>query len=159
MKEKKYTKILYFIGTTAVSAALMFLFLFLPYIAQKYISKRRAAKTMHIIKEKIEGLSVTEENVIGVLKLIDDPEFQINIYDLGIVKDIKIHNKNVEIILQIYPQCPYKIELYLMVKRALEEMDGIGEVHIKIVPAENWDYLKMQKDSRLKTQDSSLKEH
>jgi len=137
MKELNRKNILYWIGGVIGAALLIFFFLFLPKMIGKAISEKKEASVLRQVREELQGRPVAKETVIKVLKLIDDPEFQTNIYDLGVVKEVALFDKDVRVVLQTYPHCPYKIELYLVVKKALEEIDGIGKVHVKIVTAED----------------------
>ena len=96
MKERLRNKSTYYLNIAVFSAIFLFLFLYLPYAIRKTVSKKREKETLSAVKEKAQGLSMSKEAVIDVLKLIEDPEFHENIYDLGIVKSIKVDGKNIE---------------------------------------------------------------
>ena len=148
------SRIVFVLKSMAGAVLLLVLFIYIPAVTVKKMAEKKTEKMMSEVRKVTGSLDVSREDIIRCLKLIKDPEFQINIYDLGLVKEIKLKdNKDTEVVLQIYSHCPYKIELYLMVKKSLQDIQEIGDVRVKIETADSWDYLKLKKktDSMDKT--------
>lgn len=133
------------LNTLAATLFLLILFIVLPFVLQRKLIKRKSQTALLRAQETAGSLGLSYDDIVCVLRDIDDPEFAENIYDLGVVKEINIEEKNVEVILQTFPGCPYRIELYLVTKKSLEKIKGVGQVSVKIVPAASWDYLKGKK--------------
>ncbi|MCK5708859.1 MAG: DUF59 domain-containing protein [Candidatus Aureabacteria bacterium] len=141
--KKKKTKFIFMVICNTV--LILVFFMFLPSFIRKKVIKKRNESIAAKIKTSAITMQVSRDDIIKCLKMIKDPEFNMNIYDLGIVKSVNIDNENnVNIILKIYRHCPYKIELYLMVRNGLQNIKGIKELSIKINPAENMEYLKIR---------------
>ena len=50
---------------------------------------------------------ITEESIIHALKTVYDPEIPVDIYELGLIYDIKIQDKNVHVLMTLTsPNCP-----------------------------------------------------
>ena len=50
---------------------------------------------------------ITKQEVIDKILLIDDPELGINIYDLGLIYDLKIINNNIDVLMTLTTvNCP-----------------------------------------------------
>ena len=75
-----------------------------------------------------------KENIIEQLKTVYDPEItSINIFDLGLVYDIDIKDKDVTITHTLTSMfCPMADEISASIKRAVMEVEGIGEVKVKL---------------------------
>lgn len=133
-----------------VMAGVLFLlsFFFLVPEALKDILLRKRSRAVHAEIDQVQAeFMAEEEDVIRVLKMINDPEFDRNIYELGIVKSIAVDSeKNVVIVLGVYPGCPYKIELYLAVKNAVSRIRSVKSVRVKIEPVASLPYLKDKKE-------------
>ena len=74
------------------------------------------------------------EQIIEQLKTVYDPEItSINIFDLGLVYDIDIKDKDVTITHTLTSMfCPMADEISASIKRAVMEVEGIGEVKVKL---------------------------
>lgn len=96
-------------------------------------------------------MAFSREDIIESLKSIYDPEIPVNIWDLGLIYDIKIlENGNVKIKMTFTsPTCPMMEELLDMVKNAVESFAGDGNVLIELVWDPPWDVSKMSELARL----------
>jgi len=75
----------------------------------------------------------TEEEVISVLKEIVDPHTNINIYDMGLVRDLVVSGKKVSLTFRpTSPFCPLGIHLALNVKRRLKALKGVTQADVRI---------------------------
>ena len=83
----------------------------------------------------------TKDDVITVLKKCYDPEIPINIYDLGLVYDIDIHEAagKVEVKMTLTaPGCPASAYMGADVKRKIEQLPGVKEANVAIVWEPPW---------------------
>ena len=83
---------------------------------------------------------ITKKQVIDVLKEVDDPELNMDIYSLGLIYDIKILKNKVTIKMTFTtPMCPYGPMLMDLVEEALKkEIKEIKKVKINLVFEPLW---------------------
>ena len=81
--------------------------------------------------------SLLEGEVVEVLRTVYDPELPINIYDLGLIYDIRVDDeKNVQIVMTLTsPACPVAGTLPGEVQSAARSVPGIGNVTVELT----WD--------------------
>ncbi len=81
-----------------------------------------------------------ETKVITALKQIYDPEIPVNIYDLGLIYELKIdENTNVHIRMTLTaPNCPIAEDMPEMVKFEVQKVQGIKNVEVEIVFDPPW---------------------
>jgi FeS assembly SUF system protein len=94
---------------------------------------------------------ITEDAVIGAICTVFDPEIPVNIFELGLIYAIEIApsgDVKVEMTLTA-PGCPSAQELPVMVRNAIEALDGAGEVTVDTVWEPSWDPSRMSDDARL----------
>ena len=93
---------------------------------------------------------VDKEDIIEVLKKIYDPEIQYDIWSLGLIYDIKIDRKKINIIMTFTsPMCPYGPVLLDDVRRQVCAVEGVGEVEIDLTFSPPWSPDKMTEDARM----------
>ena len=82
-----------------------------------------------------------EEQVINALKRIHDPEIPINIYDLGLIYELKIDDEfNVYVKMTLTtPNCPVAEDMPGLVKSEVKNIEGVKEVTIDLVFDPPWD--------------------
>jgi metal-sulfur cluster biosynthetic enzyme len=75
-----------------------------------------------------------KEQIIKQLKTVYDPEItSINIFDLGLVYDIDIKNKDVTVTHTLTSMfCPMADAISASIKQAVMKVEGIGEVRVKL---------------------------
>ena len=75
-----------------------------------------------------------KEEIIKELKTVYDPEItSINIFDLGLVYDIDIKDKDVTITYTLTSMfCPMAEEIQRNIKTAVERVEGVGTVRVKL---------------------------
>lgn len=95
-----------------------------------------------------------EESVREQLKQVIDPELFVNIVDLGLIYVVDLTpgeegktNALVEMTMTS-PMCPAGPQLVANSRQAVESMDGIGEVEIKVVMDPPWTQDMMTDDAR-----------
>ena len=81
-----------------------------------------------------------EAKVITALKQIFDPEIPVNIYDLGLIYEIKIdENANVHVRMTLTaPNCPIAEDMPEMVKFEVQKVQGVKNVEVEIVFDPPW---------------------
>ena len=89
---------------------------------------------------------VTEE-----VKKIYDPEIPVNIYDLGLIYDIKVEDKNTAKIKMTLtsPNCPVAESLPKEVKDGIMQVEGIDNVDLDLVWDPPWDKDRMSEAAKL----------
>ena len=92
-----------------------------------------------------------EDTVIEAIATVYDPEIPVNIYELGLIYAIDLHDDGsvkVEMTLTA-PNCPSAQELPLQVKEAVEKIDAVTSATVEIVWEPPWDMSRMSEDARL----------
>lgn len=82
-----------------------------------------------------------ENKVIEALKKVFDPEIPVNIYDLGLIYDLKIsedHDVTIRMTLTA-PNCPVAEDMPNIVREAVKSVDSVREVSVDIVFEPPWD--------------------
>ncbi len=91
-----------------------------------------------------------KEDIIEALKTVCDPEIMINIWDMGLVYDIRIDDEaNVEIDMTLTaPGCPVAGILPQQAADAVSLVEGTGFVTVKIVWEPAWSMERLSEDAR-----------
>jgi metal-sulfur cluster biosynthetic enzyme len=90
------------------------------------------------------------EQIVEMLKKIQDPEIGYDIWSLGLIYDIGIDDKKIKILMTFTtPMCPYGPQLVDEVRRNLSALDGVGEVEVEITFTPVWGPDKMSEDARM----------
>ena len=81
----------------------------------------------------------SQEQIVEVLKTIEDPELFIDIWFLGLIYDIKITEARVDILMTFTsPMCPVGPELIEQVKTKIEALDDVELVDVKVTFNPAW---------------------
>jgi FeS assembly SUF system protein len=94
---------------------------------------------------------VGEEAVINAIATVYDPEIPVNIYELGLIYAVEISDRGdvkVEMTLTA-PGCPSAQELPVMVRDAIAQIDGVGDVNVETVWDPPWEPSRMSEDAKL----------
>ena len=96
-------------------------------------------------------MSNLKEKVILEIKKIYDPEIPVNIYELGLIYNIEIDEKNkVNIDMTLTsPNCPVAESLPNSVKDSVLKVDGVSDVDLNLVWDPPWDKDKMSEAAKL----------
>ena len=92
-----------------------------------------------------------KDKIIAEVKKIYDPEIPVNIYDLGLIYNIKIKNDdevNIEMTLTS-PNCPVAESLPRMVKENIKSIEGVNKVDLKLVWSPPWTKDMMSEEAKL----------
>ena len=91
-----------------------------------------------------------KEKVIAEIKKIYDPEIPVNIYELGLIYDVSIIEKNVKVKMTLTtPNCPVAESLPKEVKESIMEIDGVDKVDLDLVWEPPWDKSMMSEAAKL----------
>ena len=83
-------------------------------------------------------MNVNKNDIIGVLKQCFDPEIPIDLWNLGLIYDIKINEENVDITMSLTtPGCTMGDYMSQDIKIKLKSK-GISNVNIKVVFDPPW---------------------
>ena len=96
-------------------------------------------------------MSELKEKVILEIKKIYDPEIPVNIYELGLIYNIDIDEKNkVNIDMTLTsPNCPVAESLPNSVKDNVSKVDGVSDVDLKLVWDPPWGKDRMSEAAKL----------
>ena len=92
-----------------------------------------------------------ESDLIEAIRTVYDPEIPVNIYDLGLIYEVKIDEEgtvDVEMSLTA-PGCPVAGEMPGMVADALTQVDGTGLITVRLVWEPQWTMDLMSEDAKL----------
>ena len=91
-----------------------------------------------------------KEKVITEIKKIYDPEIPVNIYELGLIYDIKIQDKDVQVKMTLTtPNCPVAESLPKEVKDSILELKEVNKVDLDLVWDPPWDKSMMSDAAKL----------
>ena len=92
-----------------------------------------------------------KEKIIAEIKKIYDPEIPVNIYELGLIYDVKIENNNsVKVKMTLTtPNCPVAESLPKLVKDNIMKIEGISDCNLNLVWEPPWDKDKMSEAAKL----------
>ncbi|MCD4695554.1 MAG: DUF59 domain-containing protein [Bacteroidales bacterium] len=85
--------------------------------------------------------NILADAILETIKTIYDPEIPVNIYELGLIYEIKIDDDNNALILMTLtsPNCPVAESLPQEVKEKVQAINGINEAIIELTFEPPWD--------------------
>ena len=91
-----------------------------------------------------------EDSIINVIKTIFDPEIPVNIYELGLIYDIRVQdNADVDVDMTLTsPNCPVAESLPQEVKNKIELIEGLKKVEINLLFDPPWDKDMMSEEAK-----------
>ena len=98
-----------------------------------------------------ESLTIKKEDIVNQMKEVFDPEIPVNIYDLGLIYEIKIdEEKKVEIIMTLTsPNCPVAESLPQEVSQKIKNLHGMKSLAVYLTFDPPWDKNMMSEDAKL----------
>jgi len=92
-----------------------------------------------------------KDQIIAEIKKIYDPEIPVNIYELGLIYDIKVENRNTAKVKMTLtsPNCPVAESLPKEVKDGIMQVEGIDKVDLDLVWDPPWDKSMMSDSAKL----------
>ncbi len=90
------------------------------------------------------------DQIIEEIKKIYDPEIPVNIWDLGLIYDINVDDKNINIEMTFTsPTCPMMEDILNQVKENVESVAYGRNVDVKLVWDPAWDVSRMSEQARI----------
>tara|TARA_Y100001968_G_scaffold225479_1_gene208315 strand:- start:21 stop:368 length:348 start_codon:yes stop_codon:yes gene_type:complete len=94
---------------------------------------------------------INKDEVISVLKQCYDPEIPIDLWNLGLIYDIKIKNNNIDIIMSLTtPGCTMGQYMADDIKSKLEQINSVENVTVEVVFDPPWQPEMMTDEGRQK---------
>ena len=95
-------------------------------------------------------MMVARDDVIGAIKTVYDPEIPVNVWDLGLIYNIDISDKEILITMTFTsPTCPMMEELMTQLKDVVQNVSGDTPVCVELVWDPPWDLSRMSDEARL----------
>jgi FeS assembly SUF system protein len=92
-----------------------------------------------------------ENNIVSMLKTIYDPEIPVDIYELGLIYEVKISKENdVTIDMTLTsPNCPVAETMPKEVEEKVKTVEGVNSCIVNIVFDPTWDKDMMSEEAKL----------
>ena len=91
-----------------------------------------------------------KEKIIEEIKKIYDPEIPVNIYELGLIYNVSVQDKNVSVKMTLTtPNCPVAESLPKEVKDSIMNVEGVEKVELDLVWDPPWDKSMMSEAAKL----------
>ena len=115
---------------------------FLPDKNSSYIKK---------ISSSNKSSKIKEHQVIDCIRTVMDPEIPVNLYDLGLIYEIKISDQNdVKIKMTLTnPNCPVAGSMPQMVGKSIEILDNLNSINVSLVWDPKWHKDLMSEEAKL----------
>tara|TARA_Y200000002_G_C22645637_1_gene649011 strand:+ start:175 stop:561 length:387 start_codon:yes stop_codon:yes gene_type:complete len=94
---------------------------------------------------------ISEEQVIDCIKTVVDPEIPVNLYDLGLIYEIKINeNNDIKIRMTLTnPNCPVAGTMPESVGKSIEKLSNLNSIEVSLVWKPKWHKDLMSDDAKL----------
>ncbi len=115
---------------------------FLPEKNTSYIKK---------LNNSIITTKINEEEVIECIRTVVDPEIPVNLYDLGLIYEIKINDNNdIKIKMTLTnPNCPVAGTMPESVGKAVEKLSNLNSIEVSLVWDPKWHKDLMSEEAKL----------
>ena len=115
---------------------------FLPDKKSSYIKKFNNPDTTTKIKQ---------QQVIDCIRTVVDPEIPVNLYDLGLIYEIKINDNNdIKIKMTLTnPNCPVAGTMPESVGKSVEKLSNLNSIEVYLVWHPKWHKDLMSEDAKL----------
>ena len=91
-----------------------------------------------------------KDKVIMEIKKIHDPEIPVNIYELGLIYDISVKDRDISVKMTLTtPNCPVAESLPKEVKEGAMQVEGIEDVDLELVWDPPWNKDMMSEAAKL----------
>jgi FeS assembly SUF system protein len=98
-----------------------------------------------------QEIQETEARIVGVLKSIFDPEIPVNIYDLGLIYEVRVDVDEIAHITMTLtaPSCSMAEDLVEEVKYKVGGTRGVRECDLKLTFSPPWDRSMLTEEAKL----------
>ena len=90
-----------------------------------------------------------ERDIIRALRQVYDPEIPVNVYDLGLIYEIRVNEEH-EVYIQMTltaPNCPMADYVVEQVYETVKDVPGVVEVKVDLVFEPIWDKSRMSEEA------------
>jgi len=110
-----------------------------------------AAETASLGTTEPVSRETLEEMVVDAIRTVYDPEIPVNIYDLGLIYDLRVDEGNKVAIKMTLttPACPIAGQMPGMVEKAVKTLDAVGDCEVELVWDPAWNPDMMTEAARL----------
>ena len=97
------------------------------------------------------SIKINQEQVIECIKTVVDPEIPVNLYDLGLIYEIKINDNNdIKIKMTLTnPNCPVAGTMPESVGKSIEKLSNLNSIEVYLVWDPKWHKDLMSEDAKL----------
>ena len=98
-----------------------------------------------------EERTTIEGRIVDVLRTVFDPEIPVNIYDLGLIYRIELHDDGTLDLDMTFtaPSCPAADYIFEDVRQKVESVEGVTSANVQLVFEPIWDMSMMSEEARL----------
>ena len=95
--------------------------------------------------------TINKEQVIECIRTVVDPEIPVNLYDLGLIYEIKINNNNdIKIKMTLTnPNCPVAGTMPESVGKSIEKLSNLNSIEVSLVWDPKWHKDLMTEEAKL----------
>ena len=111
----------------------------------------RRRQVPKIFKNTSNLTKIKKEKVIECIRTVMDPEIPVNLYDLGLIYEIKISDKNdIKIKMTLTnPNCPVAGSMPESVGKSLEKLNNFKSIEVSLVWEPKWHKDLMSDEAKL----------
>jgi metal-sulfur cluster biosynthetic enzyme len=92
---------------------------------------------------------IARNAVMEALKKVIDPELGLNIVDLGLVYDVKVDDRNVDVTMTLTtPGCPLHTAIARGAQTAVHNLPGVDQATVNVVWDPPWTPERMSPEAR-----------
>ena len=98
---------------------------------------------------EMKSIESSQRDVVRALRQVYDPEIPVNVYDLGLIYEIKIdddHKVFIKMTLTA-PNCPMADDVMEQVNEAVKDVPGVTDAAIELVFEPEWDRSRMSEEA------------
>lgn len=94
---------------------------------------------------------VIRSEVVKALQAVYDPEIPVDIYELGLIYEIEVDDDGfVDVIMTLTsPACPVAGQMPILVKAAVEQVEGVQGAEVELTWEPPWTQDRMSEKARL----------
>jgi metal-sulfur cluster biosynthetic enzyme len=94
-------------------------------------------------------MSVTEEQVLDALRVVEDPELGMDVVDLGLVYDVRVADNTVTVTYSLTSMgCPAGAMIEEQMREVIGAMDGVENVSTELTWTPPWSPEMMSDDAK-----------
>ncbi|HEY4684705.1 MAG TPA: metal-sulfur cluster assembly factor [Dehalococcoidia bacterium] len=95
-----------------------------------------------------KNVKTTSEEIIEILRPIQDPELRMSIVDLGLIYDVEINDDDIVTVTYTLttPACPLGPLITAQIQDALMDVEGVRDVEVELTFSPLWDPRTMASD-------------